>query len=118
MGLTLPFPFYGFADYCNELKALGVDPGYVMYTDRHANNGQPSARLVPAEHLPAALAYIEAPSDATFIDLVQAGVLVDTEWERHTTGWLVVSFTGWEVLHKAFSRLNAKLDHAVLDMAG
>ncbi|MCQ8180486.1 hypothetical protein NP603_05155 [Methylomonas sp. SURF-1] len=118
MSMILPFPFYGFADYCNELKALGIDPGYVMYTDRHANNDQPSARLVAAEHLPAAQAYIEAPSDAAFVSLVQAGVLMDTEWERRTAGWLLVSFTGWEVLHKAFSRLNAKLDHSVLDMAG
>jgi len=118
MNHVLPFPLENFDGYCRDLYTLRLNPGYVMYTNRHANNNQPAARLIPADQLEAATAYIDAPSDETFMRLVQLGALLDTEWDRKTSHWVIVSFEGWEVLHKAFSRLNVRAERSMMELVG
>jgi len=46
-----------------------------MYTSRHASNDKPAARLISADQLDAVRA---APSDETFMRLVEMGALLDT----------------------------------------
>jgi len=118
MNHDLPFPLKNFDAYCRDLDKLRLNPGYVMFTNRHANNQQPAARLIAPEQLEAALAYINAPSDATFMEAVQLGVLLDTEWDRRTDQWVIVSFDGWEVLHRAFCRLNGRAEATMMALIG
>ncbi|MGR8931438.1 MAG: hypothetical protein ACU836_12420 [Gammaproteobacteria bacterium] len=114
----LAFPLRNFENQCANLKRVGIDPGYVMYTNHHAGNNRPAARLLSSEHLDAAIAYIDAPSDENFMALVKAGVLFDTEWDHLTKHWKIVSFEGWEVLHKAFSHLHFKATQAMTELTG
>lgn len=72
----LQFPLQNFDAYCQDLHKLKLDPGYLMYANRHAGNDQPAARLIPPNQLEAALAHIDAPSDDTFKRLVRQGVVV------------------------------------------
>ena len=112
------FPIRNFEEYCDNLKRVGVNPGYIMYTNHHAGNNKPAGRLVSAEHLDAAIAYVDTCSDENFMRLVQAGVLFDTEWDRKTKYWEIISFEGWEVLHKAFSHLHFKATQAMTELTG
>ncbi len=118
MPRTLPFVIQHFEQYCNELQRMGIEPGYVMYTNHHAGNGEPATRLVLADQLEAAEAYISAPSDQTFMRLVAIGVLFDTEWDRNTRRWQIISFAGWEKLHHAFSQLLTKADQTLVELTG
>lgn len=118
MNPILPFPLQGFDAYCSDLHKLSLDPGYVMYTNRHANNDQPAARLIAPDQLEVALVYINTPSDETFMRLVQLGILLDTEWDRRTGNWAIISFEGWEVLHKAFCRLNGRAEKSMMELIG
>ena len=112
------FPIENFAGYCAGLRRVGLDLGFVMYTNQHASNHYPAARLLPREHLQAAQAYAASPSDDGFRYLVNTGVLLDTEWDRRTERWQVISFEGWEVLHTAFSHLHTKSKQALLELTG
>lgn len=118
MATYLPFQLQNFEGYCDSLKRVGIDPGYVMYTNHHASNNKPAARHIPADHINVARAYINAPSDETFRQLVEAGVLFDTEWDRRTKQWEIIAFEGWEVLHKALSLLHAKASSAYTELTG
>ncbi len=118
MNHVLQFPLQNFATYCNDLHKLNLDPGYVMYTNRHAGKDQPAARLISPNHLEAALAHIDAPSDETFMQLVRLGALLDTEWDRRTDNWALISFEGWDVLHNAFCRLNLRVEKSMLELIG
>ncbi|MBS4051128.1 MAG: hypothetical protein KGZ69_07990 [Methylomonas sp.] len=113
-----PFPIENFEGYCDNLKRVGIDPGYVMYTNQHAGNDKPAARLISREQLAAAQAYIAAPSDDTFAHLVKLGALLDTEWDRNTRRWEIISFEGWEVLHKAFNHLHTKSGQVLKELTG
>ena len=84
MSTYLPFQLQNFDGYCDSLKRVGIDPGYVMYTNHHASNSKPAARLISLEHLDLAKTYISNPSDEVFMQLVEAGALFDTEWDRKT----------------------------------
>ncbi len=114
----LRFPIENFAGYCTGIRRVGLDLGFVMYTNQHASNHNPAARLLPREHLQAAQAYAASPSDDGFRYLVGTGVLLDTEWDRHTENWQIISFEGWEVLHTAFNHLHAKSKQALLELTG
>lgn len=114
----LPFQIQNFEGYYNGLQRMGVDPGYVLYTNCHASNEQPAARLISVDQLDAVQAYMVSPSDETFKRLVELGALLDTEWDRRTTQWEIISFAGWEVLHKAFSRLYINSEHALVELTG
>ena len=114
----LPFQLQNFEGYCNGLHRVGIDPGYVLYTNHHASNNHPAARLVSAEQLDAVRAYITSPSDDRFMRLVRLGVLLDTEWDRGTEHWEIISFEGWEVLHMAFNRLHAKSGQLLMELTG
>ncbi len=116
-GLT-PFQIDNFEAYCNTLKRVDIDPGYVMYTNRHAGNGLPAARCIGAHQLEAAQAHIDAPSDETFVRLVKLGALLDTEWDRNTAQWTIIAFEGWEVLNRAFTLLHTKSGQALLELTG
>lgn len=118
MSSTAAFPIENFEDYCNNLKRVGIDPGYVMYTNQHASNDQPAARLISGQQLEAALAYIESPTEEAFVHLVRLGAMFDTEWDRNTQHWQIISFAGWDVLHKAFNHLHAKSGHALMELTG
>ncbi|MBD9357441.1 hypothetical protein [Methylomonas albis] len=118
MSHVLQFPLQDFDAYCTDLHKLNLNPGYLMYTNQHAGNNQPAARLIPPSQLEAALAHINAPSDETFKHLVQLGALLDTEWDRKTDNWVIVSFEGWEVLHKAFCRLNLRVEKTMMELIG
>lgn len=118
MSSAAPFPIENFEDYCNNLKRVGIDPGYAMYTNQHASNDKPAARLISGHQLEAARAYIESPSDEAFVQLVKLGALFDTEWDRNTRHWEIISFEGWDVLHKAFNHLYAKSGQALLELTG
>ncbi|OAI05418.1 hypothetical protein [Methylomonas methanica] len=118
MSHVLQFPLQNFDAYCNDLHKLNLNPGYLLYTNRHAGNDQPVARLIPPDQLEVALAHIDAPSDETFKQLVRVGALLDTEWDRKTENWVIVSFEGWEVLHKAFSRLNQRVEKSMMELIG
>ncbi|WP_020482675.1 MULTISPECIES: hypothetical protein [unclassified Methylomonas] len=118
MSQMLQFPLQNFDAYCQDLHKLQLNPGYIMYANRHAGNDQPAARLIPPNQLEAALAHIDAPSDDTFKQLVRLGVLLDTEWDRSTENWVIVSFEGWEVLHKAFCRLNMRVEKSMMELIG
>ncbi|MDD2738260.1 MAG: hypothetical protein PHR94_04955 [Methylomonas lenta] len=113
-----PFQIENFEGYCNSLKRVDIDPGYVMYTNHHASNDRPAARAISAHQLEAAKAYLENPSDETFIRLVKLGALFDTEWDRRTVRWNIIAFEGWEVLHRAFAHLYAKSGHAMEELTG
>jgi len=114
----LAFPLPAFEDLCENLRRVGVNPGYVMYTNHHASDNKPAARLVSAGHLNAAKTYIEISSDENFMHLVKAGVLFDTEWDRQTKHWKIISFEGWEVLHKAFGHLHSKASQSLTELTG
>ena len=118
MPSVLPFPINNFDAYCNGLKRVGIDPGYVMYTNHHASNGRPAARLISSEQLDAAQAYINTPTDELFVRLVKLGALFDTEWDRKTSRWELIAFEGWEVLHKAFSHLYVKSNQTMMELTG
>ncbi len=118
MSHLMPFQIKNFENYCKALERVGVDPGFIMYTNHHVSNHQPAARLVTSSQLPAAQAYIAAPSDETFKRVVEIGVLLDTEWDRQTERWMIISFEGWEVLHTAFSRLYAKSGYSLTELTG
>lgn len=118
MSSIAPFHIENFEGYCNSLKNVGIDPGYVMYTNQHASNGRPAARLISAYQLEAAQIYIAAPSDDSFIRLVKLGALFDNEWDRNTRHWEIIAFEGWEVLHKAFTHLHAKSGQALTELTG
>ena len=114
----LPFQLRNFEAYCHSLHRVGIDPGYVMYTNTHASNHKPAARVISACHLEAAQAHISSPSDQTFMQLVQIGALFDNEWDRNTGRWHIIAFEGWEVLHLAFSHQHAKAAESFTDMTG
>jgi hypothetical protein len=118
MSHNLPFQLQNFDAYLNELQRVGIEPGYVMYTNHHASNGQAATRLVSSDQIEAAETYINSPSDQTFIRLVALGVLFDTEWDRNTQHWELISFHGWEKLHNAFSHLLAKADKTLIELVG
>lgn len=118
MTLLSPFPIEDFEAYCNSLKRVDVDLGYIMYTNHHASNGHPVARIISVHQLEAAQAYIDSPSDQTFIRLVKLGALLDTEWDRNTQHWILIAFEGWEVLHRAFSHLHNKSGQALQELTG
>ena len=112
------FPIDNFTWYCAGLRRVGLDPGFVMYTNQHASNHHPAARLLPREHLQAAQAYAATPSDDGFRLLVRTGVLLDTEWDRRTEHWEIISFEGWEILHTAFNHLHAQAKQTLLELTG
>jgi hypothetical protein len=114
----LPFQIQNFEAYGHGLHRMGIDPGYVMYTSHHASNDRPAARLITEDQLDAVQAYRAAPSDETFMRLVEMGALLDTEWDRRTSRWEIISFEDWEVLHKAFSRLYANSGQALMELTG
>ena len=118
MSQNLSFHLKHFDAYCDELQRVGVEPGYVLYTNHHASHGQPAARLVTAEQLSTVEAYITAPTAEAFIQLVALGVMFDTEWDRNTQHWQLISFHGWEKLHTAFSHLLAKVDKTLIELGG
>jgi hypothetical protein len=114
----IPFPIENFAGYCTGLRRVGLDLGFIMYTNQHASNHHPAARLLPRVHLQAAQSYADSPSDEGFKYLVTTGVLLDTEWDRRTEHWQVISYEGWEVLHTAFNHLHTKYKQALLELTG
>lgn len=114
----IQFQVYEFENYCNILNRIGIDPGYLMYTNHHASNDKPSARQISTEQLHAAKAYIDNPTDENFIQLVKLGVLFDNEWDRKTSKWMLISFDGWEVLHKAFTHLLMHCEQSEVEMTG
>jgi len=118
MSHLVPFPIQNFDAYCAGLERVGVQPGFVLYTNHHASNQQPAARLLSCEQLDAAQDYIVSPSDSAFKHMVEIGVLLDTEWDRETREWEIISFQGWEVLHTAFSRLYAKSRTSLTELTG
>lgn len=118
MSSLVPFPLENFASYCDSLARVGIDPGYVLYTNRHASNNKPAARLVSTSQLAVVNAHIASPSDESFVQLVKAGVLFDNEWDRHTRQWELISFEGWEVLHKAFQHLHVKAGNTLSELTG
>lgn len=118
MSSLSPFQIENFEAYCNSLKRVDIDPGYVMYTNHHASNDRPAARVISVHQLEAAKAYLENPSDETFIRLVKLGALFDTEWDRRTAHWNIIAFEGWEVLHRAFTHLYANSGHAMQELTG
>ena len=118
MSQQFPFQLHNFEGYCNGLHRVGIDPGFIMYTNHHASNDQPVARLLSAGQLEAAKDYIASPSDETFKRLVEIGVLLDTEWDRGTEQWEIIAFEGWEVLHTAFNRLHAKSRKTMTELIG
>lgn len=118
MSTNLPFQLQNFEGYCDSLRRVGIAPGYVMYTNHHASNNKPAARLVPENHKDAVKAYIHESSDENFRRLVKASVLFDTEWDRQTKHWEIITFEGWEVLHKAFSHLHAKVSRTLTGLTG
>lgn len=119
MNTALPFDLQDFEQFCQGLKRVGIEPGYVMYTNCHASDGRPAARLVvSAEQLAAAQDYLQAPSDQAFVQLVKLGVLFDTEWDRNTRHWSLIAFEGWEVLHRAFAHLHGKTGQALEELTG
>ncbi len=118
MSTYLPFQLQNFETYCETLDRVGINPGYVMYTNHHASDNKPAARLISGNHIDAAKAYIDTPSDENFSRLVEAGALFDTEWDRRTKQWEIISFEGWEVLHKAFSHLHAKASKSLTELTG
>ncbi|TAN68957.1 MAG: hypothetical protein EPN17_08305 [Methylobacter sp.] len=118
MPRQLSFQIKNFESYVNGLQRMGIDQGYVLYTNCHASNDKPVARLISADQLDAVQAYIASPSDEAFIRLVKLGALLDTDWDRRTSQWQVISFEGWEALHNAFSRLYTKSEQALVELTG
>jgi len=118
MSQFLPFPIQNFEAHCEGLRRVGIDPGYVMYTNHHASHHLPVARLLTSSQLAVAQAYIASPSDESFRHLVEIGALFDTEWDRATSEWQIISFAGWEALHSAFSHLYAKSRHDLMEITG
>ncbi len=112
------FQLQNFEAYCHNLNRVGIDPGYVLYTNHHASNNRPAARLISGNHVELAKIYIHTPSDEGFKELVEVGVLYDTKWDRQTKHWEIITFEGWEVLHKAFSHLHAKASHSLTELTG
>jgi hypothetical protein len=115
---ALPFPIQNFEAYNKTLIRVGIDPGFVLYTNHHAGNHQAAARFFNEEQLPAVQRHLTEQSDETFKHLVEIGVLLDNEWDRTTPSWQIISFAGWEVLHTAFSRLHSKCRNALQELTG
>jgi hypothetical protein len=113
-----PFPIQNFPAHCNSLQRVGVDPGFIMYTNNHAGSHHPVARPLSTAQLEPALAYIRTPSDENFRHLVEVGGLLDTEWDRSTNHWQIIDFVGWETLHTAFCRLHHKSMQELAEMGG
>ncbi|QWF71465.1 hypothetical protein KEF85_03005 [Methylomonas paludis] len=118
MSRQIPFQLENFSGHCDTLLRVGIDPGLVLYTNQHASNGKPAARLLADADRDIVQAYLNAPSDEVFKRLVAQGVFLDTEWDRNTSNWQIIDFAGWEVLHDAFSRLHAKSDKALQTLTG
>ena len=118
MSHQIPFKLNNFETYCQTLDRVGVDPGFLLYTNSHASNHKPVARLLHVEQLSAAETYIANASDEHFKRLVALGVFIDTEWERDTEHWSIISFSGWEVLHTAFNRLHVKSSEHLQQLTG
>lgn len=118
MSTYIPFQLQNFEGYCESLKRVGINPGYVLYTNHHASDNKPAARLISGKHVDMTKTYLHDPSDENFSKLVEAGVLFDTEWDRRTNHWEIISFEGWEVLHKAFSHLHAKSSRSLTELTG
>ena len=118
MSANIPFQLQYFDGYCDSLKRVGIDPGYVLYTNHHASNNKPAARLISGNHVESVQAYIDTPTDENFRHLVKEGVLYDNEWDRQTKHWDIISFEGWEVIHKAFSHLHAKASTSLTELTG
>ena len=114
----IPFQLENFEVHCSNLHRVGIDSGFVLYTNHHASNNKPVARLLTAADLVAAKTYLANPSDEAFMHLVARGVLLDTEWDRQTEHWQIISFEGWEVLHTAFNRLHVKSGQALQNLTG
>ncbi len=113
-----PFQFQNFDGYCHALRRVGVDLGYVLFTNHHASNNKPAARFMAESHEELARAYISNPSDENFRKLVEVGALFDTEWDRNTKQWQLIAFEGWEVLHKAFNHLHVKASQSLTELTG
>jgi hypothetical protein len=118
MSHLLPFQIENFSAYYYALQRVGIDPGFIMYTNHHASDDLPAARLMATNQIGAAQNYITSPTDESFRRLVELGVLLDTEWDRETQHWEIISFQGWEALHQAFSRLHAKSQQSLKDLTG
>ncbi|MGY6275436.1 hypothetical protein [Methylomonas sp. MgM2] len=118
MSAYLPFQLQNFANYCDSLRRVGIDPGFVLFTNHHASDNKPAARPIFGDHIDLAKSYIQTPSDEGFRKLVSAGVLYDTQWDRQTKYWEIISFEGWETLHKAFSHLHAKASQSLTELTG
>lgn len=118
MSHLLPFQIENFKNFCDGLERVGIDPGYVLYTNQYAGNNLPAARLVSGEQVSLARDYIQAPNEELFKRLVASGVMFDTEWDFATRNWQIISFEGWEVLHLAFSHLHAKSSSMLTDLIG
>jgi len=118
MSSQAPFPIEQFKNYCDSLARVGIDPGYVLYTNQHASNNRPAARMVSSAQLAAVRRHLNSPGDESFVELVKAGVLFDNEWDRNTCHWELIAFEGWEVLHKAFLHLHVKAGNALTDLTG
>lgn len=118
MNNHLSFQFHNFEGYCQTLKRVGIDAGYVMYTNHHASNDKPAARLISGNDVELAKAYIGSPSDEIFRQLVEAGALFDTDWDRRTHHWELIAFEGWETLHKAFAHLQVKASQSLMELTG
>lgn len=113
-----PFHIENFKGYCDGLNRVGIDQGFVLYTNHHASNNRPSARLLASKQLALAEAHIASPSEATFKRLVATGVLQDTEWDFETNSWQIIAFAGWETLHNAFAHLHHKSAEALEELVG
>ena len=118
MPYLLPFQIENFKSYCDGLGRVGIDPGYVLYTNQYAGNSLPAARLVSGAQLSIAQEYIQAPNEELFTRLVAGGVMFDTEWDFATRNWQIISFEGWDVLHLAFSHLHAKSSNMLTELIG
>ena len=118
MSHHFPFQIKNFEGLCNTLERVGVDPGFVLYTNQHASNEQPMTRLIYAHQLEAAENYLNSPTDEHFRQLVKLGVLFDNEWDRNTASWAIISFKGWEALHTAFCHLHSHNSQSLLELTG
>lgn len=113
-----PFHIDNFKGYCDGLLRVGIDPGYVLYTNHHESNQRPATRLFAAEHLTIVEQHLANPSAESFKQLVAVGVLQDTSWDFQSTGWQIIAFSGWEVLHNAFGHLHHKAEQELEDSLG
>lgn len=113
-----PFPVQHFKNYCDGLQRVGIQPGYIMFTNHHASNHRPATRLLDESQLTLAETHINSPSEETFKQLVASGVLLDTEWDYQTSSWQIIAFNAWETLHNAFTHLYAKSSETLEELVG